>query len=195
MTESNEFRPDEDVRRVAPALHRVVVPTDADGDGMARARRAATQLASTHGWELVLYDRSNERWTDTPHPAGLVTADEIDRDERGHLARQMDDIEAAGVDVAAWLATVPALTAMIDVFQAADVDGVVVPDQLDSPKMMDRLQTGGSPDDLIARVAELQLDSSPAFLVVHESGKITLAADRGHTAASAEANTDERNHD
>lgn len=180
MTPSIPIRPSDDVVPVLSRLRRVVVPTDETGDGLALARRAATELAAEHGWELVLYDRSHERWIDTPHPSGPFAREQLDPDERSHLARQMAEIETAGVPVTAWLATVPSLTAMIDVIREVDVDGVLVPAELDDAKLMDRLLPGGRPADVVERVTDLQLPGEPpAFLVVDNSGHVTVAAYEG----------------
>lgn len=46
-----------------------------------------------------------------------ATVDELDASERERLVRQMRDIEAAGVHVTVWLATVPSISAMVDVIQ------------------------------------------------------------------------------
>ena len=82
--------------------------------------------------------------------------------------------DAAGVTATAWLATVPALTAMLDVLQELDVDGVLLPDHLDNPKIMDRLQIGSDTAQMIDRVAELQMPIPPTVLVVREDGPIVV---------------------
>lgn len=156
-TTTNDFSTTSSATAAAAGIRCVVVPTDDESDALARARRAALQLARRHGWRIVLYDRTGERWTDTPHPVGTLAADEIDESERPHLVRQLADLEAAGVPSSAFLATVPALTAMIDVVQEIDVDAVLMPDELDKPRVMDRLQIGDGPGEMVARVAKLQL--------------------------------------
>ncbi len=159
----------------AAAMTRVVVPTDVDDARLTDARIAATRLAADFGWELVLYDRSEERWTDTPHPTGPLTLDEVVESGRQHLIDQMRDVEAAGVSVRAWLATVPSITAMLDAIQELDVDGVMVPTDLQQPRMMDRLLEGGSPARIVDRVTDLQLDRpGPVFLVVADDGSIDI---------------------
>lgn len=151
-------------------LRRVAVPTDADDDQLAHSRHVATRLAAEHGWELVLYDRSKETWMDHPHPRACVTADELDADEWEHLVRQLRDVEAAGVAATAWLATVPSLTAMVDVALELSLDGVVLPADLGKPKLMDRLLEGDDPAERVERVAHLQLgDDAPVFLEVDDN--------------------------
>jgi hypothetical protein len=156
---------------------RVVVPTDDRSEAFGRARRAALQLARQHDWNVVLYDRSDERWTDTPHPVGVVGPDGIDPEQRPHLIRQLADFEAAGVTAGAFLATVPALTAMLDVIQEIDVDAILLPDELDEPTVMDRLQVGDGPGAMVARVAELQLDRRPTMYAVDATGRVDIAGD------------------
>jgi hypothetical protein len=169
-----DIRPDDEAGAAVASLRRVVVPTDPRDERLARARQAALQLATEHGWEIVLYDRSHERWTDTPHPSGPVSADELDPDEWEGLARQLRDIEAAGVTATAWLATVPSLTAMIDVLQELDVDGVLLPSHLDQPKVMDRLLEGGNPAGMVERVADLHLEAPPIFLVLDDDSRLSV---------------------
>lgn len=156
-------------------LRRVAVATDESDEALARVRSVALGLARDHGFDVLLYDRSNERWTDHPHPTGPLSADEVANTEREHLVRQMQEFEDAGVGVTAWLATVPALTAMLDALQALDVDAVLLPEQLDEPKLMDRLQVGDTAPEMVQRVAGLNLERPPVVLTVPEHGPITVA--------------------
>lgn len=164
-----------DASAVVDGLRRVAVPTDADDERLAHARRVATQLAAEHGWELVLYDRSKETWMDHPHPSACVSADELDTDEWEHLVRQLRDVESAGVSATAWLATVPSLTALVDVALQLGLDGVVLPDDLGKPKLMDRLLEGEDPAERTERVARLQLGTdAPVFLAVDDQNRVSV---------------------
>ncbi len=167
---------------------RIVVPTDAEDVALARSRRVALGMARAAGAELVLYDRSDERWTDTPHPTGPLTVDEVDGERRPHLVGQMREALDAGVPVTAWLASVPALTAMLDVIQDLDVDVVVVPDELGAPKLMDRIAVGSSPAEMVERIARLQLDRVPTLVSVadDETASIVTADTPPTTADSQE---------
>ncbi len=156
-------------------LRRVAIATDEADESLARVRRIALGLARTHGFEVLLYDRSHERWTDHPHPTGPVTADEIVGTDREHLVRQLRNFQDAGVTASAWLATIPALTAMLDMLQALDVDAIMLPEHLDEPKLMDRLQTGATAPMMVQRIAELSLQHPPVVLSVPEEGPITVA--------------------
>jgi len=153
---------------------RLVVPTDVDDPALDRARDAAGRLAAEYDLEVVLYDRSGERWTDTPHPEGPLEADAIG-DDRPHLQHQLEELRRNGVRATAWLATVPALTAMTDVLDEIDIDGMVLPSHLDHPKMMDRLQVGAGPAEMVERVAALQTaHPAPGVLVVDDERNIVL---------------------
>ncbi len=156
-------------------LRRVAIATDEDDEALARVRQVALGLARSNGFEVVLYDRSNERWTDHPHPTGPVTADGLAGGDREHLVRQLREFEEAGVTASAWLATVPALTAMLDLLQAVEIDAVLLPEQLDEPKMMDRLQPGKTAPTMVQRIAELSLEHPPVVLSVPEDGPIVIA--------------------
>lgn len=166
--------PSPDADGVFASLHQVVVPTDADDDALAVARVTATRLAAEHGWSLVLYDRSDERWTDTPHPSGPLTRDQVP-DDRRHLGEQMDEIAAAGVDVTAWLSTVPSLTAVLDVVQELDVDGVVVPADADRTTLVDRLTGSSESAAQLESVVDRNVgEPSPVFMTIDGDGNVTI---------------------
>lgn len=174
---STTFELSPDASTVVSRLSRVAVPTDADSDALAHARDVATQLAAEHGWQLVLYDRSKETWMDHPHPRACVTADELDGEEWEHLVEQLRAVAAAGVDATAWLATVPSLAAIVDVALEVGIDGVVLPADLDKPKLIDRLLEGADPAERAERVAHLQLgEDAPVFLEVDDAGRVEVRA-------------------
>lgn len=175
------FEIDPEAASVMSGIERMIVLTDDGDDAVARTREAALTFARNFGFDVVLYDRSDERWTDTPHASGPFTADEVDAERRPHLPRQLRDFEAAGVRATAWLATVPALTAMLDVLQELRADGVLLPEQLDHPKMMDRLQIGSDPAAMVDRVADLQMPNPPVVFLVPESGPTTITSYKENT--------------
>jgi hypothetical protein len=166
------------VREAMPGVHRMIVPTDDRDAELAHARAAALELASRFDVELVLYDRTGERWTDTPHPKGPLRLLDLDADEHPHLVEQLRECAAAGVDAVAYLSTVPALTAMVDALQAMEIDCIVLPRNLQHPKLMDRLEPGAHPAQMVQRVSELQLDRSPVMLVVGDDNVIDVAPPR-----------------
>lgn len=162
------------IERVLDEAERVAVATDESDGALARVRSIAVDLAERHHFDVVLYDRSEERWTDHPHPKGPVTASDLEGSDRDHLVAQLREFEETGVGATAWLATVPALTAMLDVLQELEVDAVLLPEQLDEPKLMDRIQIGSSPPEMVRRVAELNLRRPPKILVVDDAGGVSV---------------------
>ena len=174
MNTTTDIRIAPDAIEQMERVGRVLIATDADDDALGRTRRVATQLARRFDWHIVLYDRQNERWTDTPHSSGPHTVDEFGSDERPHLTQQMRDIEGAGASATAWLATVPSITAMIDALQDLDVDAVLLPEQFQNPRLMDRLLIGNDPSAMVDRVAGLHLDDQPVFFTLRNDDTIVV---------------------
>jgi len=153
-------------------VRRLVVPTDAEDDSMRRARDAALAIAGRYGTEVVLYDRSQEFWSETPHPKGLLGADELDPDTHGHLIGQLGDFTDHGVQASAHLATLPSIAAILDVLQDVEIDAVLMPHPLGHRTWMDRLRGGRDQGEEVARVAATQLGLHPIILEVEENGEI-----------------------
>lgn len=153
-------------------VRRLVVPTDAEDESMRHARVAAMAIAGRYGTEVVLYDRSHEHWTETPHPEGPLTADQIDPHTRGHLVAQLQEFAAAGIGASAFLATLPSISAILDVLQDVQIDAVLMPHPLGHRTWMDRLQGRGDQGAEVARVAATQLGMHPIILEVEKSGAI-----------------------
>jgi hypothetical protein len=151
----------------------LLVPTAPDDDAYDRARAAAVELATEAHCAVVLHDRSDERWTDTPHPEGPYTLDQIDHEGREHLAAQMQEFIDAGIDVTAWYASVPALTAVLTPVQTLGADGILVPESIDNPKMMDRLQAGDA-GDMVGRVLDQNLERPVHIFVLGDDGTIEV---------------------
>ncbi|MFN3255275.1 MAG: hypothetical protein ACE37B_06240 [Ilumatobacter sp.] len=178
-TTTDELRISDELAEALPRIRRVAVTTGRGDDKAARVRRIATEIAADQGWEIILYDRSQERWTDHPHPTGPLRADdldadgfdtsEFDTDDLDHLRVELRDIEAAGVSAAAWIATIPSLTAMIDVFQEVEIDAVLLPADPDKPRLMERLLSGDDVAETVERVTQnLVPGVNPYFLVVDD---------------------------
>jgi hypothetical protein len=138
---------------------KLLVPTDASetSEAFGRTRRAARMLAQQYGFSVVLYDRSDERWTDTPHPEGPFGPDEVDLEKRPHLKAQMAEFTEAGIEVSAWYSSVPALTAIISAVQELSADAVLLPRELDDKRMMDRLQSGDA-SEMVGRVLDQNVE-------------------------------------
>lgn len=190
MTGTFQLTPD--AERIAANLRLLLVPTSPDDEAFARTRAAALQIARGTSTRVVLYDRSDERWTDTPHPEGPFALDEIDLDKREHLASQMQPFTDAGVDVVAWYASVPALTAIISAVQELDADSILVPEELDKPRVMDRLQAGDDAGEMIGRVLDQNLERPVhLFVLADDSDSIEVMTTEDRTqrpeAAPSEA--------
>jgi hypothetical protein len=158
----------------------VIVPTDVDDDALERTVDVAAELARRHGFAIVLYDRSNERWTDTPHSKGPTSVAELEGSDRHHVVEQLQRLEAAGITANAWLATVPAISAMVDALQQLDVDGVLVPENFSHPTMMDRLEPGSGPAEILARIGDLHLEHPPTvFMLTEDDELLTVGVENG----------------
>lgn len=173
----------------------LLVPTSdhdsGDGDAYADTRRAALEIGRNHGLCVVLYDRSDERWTDTPNPEGPFGIDEIERDRRPHLEPQMREFADAGVEIRVWYASVPAITRILAAVQALDADAILVPESLDKPTLMDRLQPGDA-GDMVARVLDQNVERPVHVFVLSEDGRVEVTAtvDRTDRAQAAPSEAD-----
>lgn len=161
---------------VAAAVKLIVVPTAPDDDGFTRARHAARRIADASGCTVVLYDRSDERWTDTPDPEGPIELADVDRENRPHLVEQMQEFADAGIDVKAWYASVPAITRVLVAVQHLDADAVVVPESIESPRVMDRLQAGEDTGEQIGRVLDQNIERSVHIFVVGDDDTVEVLA-------------------
>jgi hypothetical protein len=161
-------------REVLGNVSLLLVPTAPDDESYDRARAAAVVLAREAGCAVVLHDRSDERWTDTPHPEGPYTIDQIDHDGRGHLVEQMQVFVDAGIDVTAWYASVPALTAVLTPVQTLGADGILVPESIDNPKMMDRIQAGDDAGEMVGRVLDQNIERPIHIFVLGDDGTIEV---------------------
>lgn len=143
---------------------KLAVATDTDDETLAATRTVAASLAAEYDVSVVLYDRSEETWMDHPHPSGVCDrADLADRD-RQHLADQMTEFDEAGVEVTAWIATVPSITEIVDVVLQAGAEVILLPDKTDHPKLLDRLKAD-SPSDVVERIISQNLDAPVPVLV------------------------------
>ena len=166
-------RTDSTTADLLPTLHRVVVINDADDDRLHEVRRAAPRLGVDHGWELVVYDRSEETWMDHPHPSGpFSAADLADQDDRADLHRLLADIESAGVTASAWTSTVPSISAIADVVQKMEIDAVLIPSEFGSHKLADRLLSGDEKSSVAASLSEICTGDGPRLLEMRPDGLI-----------------------
>lgn len=151
----------------ADALRRatkLAVATDTDDETLAATRSVAASLAAENDLSVVLYDRSEETWMDHPHPSGVCDRADLADRERQHVADQMVEFDEAGVDVSAWIATVPSITEIVDVVLQAGVDVILLPNEIGNPTLLDRLKAD-SPSDVVERIVSHNLDSPVPVLV------------------------------
>ena len=143
---------------------KLAVATDTDDARLAATRSLAASLAAEYDLSVVLYDRSQETWMDHPHPSGVCDRSDLADRDRQHIADQMTEFDDAGVEVTAWIATVPSITEIVDVVMQAGVDAILLPDATEHPKLLDRLKSD-SPADVVERIVNHNLDAPVPVLV------------------------------
>jgi hypothetical protein len=153
--------------RAAAALEqasRMAIVTDEHDETLAATRSAAIDVAKEYGLSVVLYDRSQETWMDTPHPSGPCDRSQLDERARGHLNPQLDEFERAGVEASTWVSTVPTITEIVDVISELGVDLILLPNKIKHPKLLDRLKAG-RPADVVENIAAMNLEHPVPVLV------------------------------
>lgn len=167
---------DPTVRAVVTRADVIVVPVDDGSDAaFGLAREAAINLARLGDARLVLLDRADTTYADTPR-INELTRDEVAAIDRPYLLTQLDDAAAAGVEATAFQHSLPGDEALTDTVNELGADLVVVPATLDSPGFLDRLKH----DD----VEDRAVDATPAgvpVVAVADDGSLTLAAPSGAT--------------
>lgn len=159
---------DASVADAVRAATTVLVSVD-DGNDPARerSRLAAQQLAGLAGARLVLLDRVDTTYADTPRVAELGRA-EVEAIDRPYLLRQIDEASDAGVSATAFQHSLPGTEALTDAAEATSADLIVVPHDLDKPGFLDHFRQGDS--------AERSADAAPqgvAVVVVASDGTLS----------------------
>jgi hypothetical protein len=132
-----------------------------------RSWSVALSFARRTGATLMLADRSQETWGDTPHHSGPFTPDEVRRMGK-HLDAYLDEAESAGVLVMVWIPSLPLPESYYEeTLSHNQVDLAVLPDRLERPKLLDRL--------VGAFAAPMAKAMAPAVPVVEVSGAGSLA--------------------
>ncbi|CAN5894039.1 hypothetical protein BH23ACT2_BH23ACT2_03240 [soil metagenome] len=149
----------------------ILVPVDnGSEEAFTLACRVATALASLGGARLVLLDRSDTTYGDTPRVHEL-TRDHVVGLDRPYLLDALDAVAAEGVAVTAFQHSLPGDEAYTDAADELGADLIVVPDHLDSPGLLDRFKR----DD----VSERTVDAAPSgtgVLVVSTEGTVRQAS-------------------
>lgn len=148
----------------------ILVPVD-DGadDALARARRVAIALASLGEAKLVLLDRSDTTYADTPRVFEL-DRDEVAAIDRPYLLAGIDEAAGSGVTATAFQHSLPGDEALTDAVEQVAADLVVVPADLDSPGLFARLK-GGDVEDRTVQAAP----AGTAVVTVTADGRLELA--------------------
>lgn len=142
----------------------VIVPVD-DGNDPARerSRLVAQRLAALAGARLVLLDRVDTTYADTPRVVELDRS-EVESIDRPYLVRQIDEAADAGVAATAFQHSLPGAEALTDAAKATSADLIVVPEQLDKPGFLDHFRKG----DLAERAADAAPQGVPVVAVAHD---------------------------
>lgn len=166
-----------DLDRLDPAVRAaveratvVLTPVDDGGDdALARSRSVAVALAALVDARLVLLDRSDTTYADTPRVHQLSRDEAVGLD-RGYLVDGIDEAAAAGVSATAFQHSLPGDEALTDAIDQVGADLVVVPVDLDAPGLLARLKSGD--------VADRTVDATPAgttVLSVDDDGALAVA--------------------
>lgn len=142
---------------------------DGSDDAIARARQAAVALAAAGDARLVLLDRHDTTYADTPRIFEL-TRDEVESiGERPYLLAAIDEATDAGVSATAFQHSLPGNEAISDAATRVGADVLVVPDHLDSPSLLSRLKGGDGPDRAVPAAP-----SGTAVVAVDDDGSLSL---------------------
>jgi hypothetical protein len=133
-----------------------------------RSWPVALELAGRTGATLLLADRSQETWGETPHHSGPFTPEAFRASGRHHLDAYLDEADALGVRVLVWVPSLPLPESYYEETVSHNrVDLAVLPERLDRPKLTERLVGG-----FAARIAKAM---APTIPVVQVSGGGRLA--------------------
>lgn len=158
-----------EVRSALDGVTTMVVPIDAGADdALANTRRVAISLAAASGARLVLLDRSDTTYADTPriHELSREAAADLDRP---YLVAGIDEAKAAGVEATGFQHSLPGDEALSDTVDEVGAQALVVPASLSSPGLFGRLK-----GDVVAR-AEAATPSWTTVFVVADDGSVSLA--------------------
>lgn len=163
-------------------VNTLIVPTSTDDtDCLAAAREAAAAISGERDVTVVLYDRSDETWMDTPHPSGPHRADDLG-DEHAELRDQLRGLESSGVTALGWISTVPAITEIMTAAQATEADAVLLPSSSCGQSFTDRLTGARDVTDEVAGELERDL-TQPVTVFSLDDGTIDVVATTGHGTA------------
>lgn len=133
-----------DVVRTAEVI---LVPVDDGGDeAVGRARRTAVSLAALAGARVVLLDRSDTTYADTPRIFELSRDEVVSIGDRQYLLDAIDEATDAGVSASAFQHSLPGDEAISDAAERSGADLLVVPEHLGTSGLLSRLKGGDASD-------------------------------------------------
>jgi polyisoprenoid-binding protein YceI len=182
MSLHGSSEPDPGLVGLVPRGGLIVAETDTGRDERYKAvRRAAIDLASATGADLLYFDRSAASLMSDPYPSGRYTADvdgthgerplvatELEALGRSYLADQMTDAQRQGVQALAWLPRKRGVAGLADAVDRTGAHLVLLASSVEHPGVLARL-TGGSLDRYVDSV------QSPVA-VVEPEGRIRLVS-------------------
>jgi hypothetical protein len=131
---------DRTILDVARRARVILTLTDSkDRRGYQLSQRVALGLASVSGARILLVDRSQETWAETPHHRGPFTDQEARQFQMRHLNGFLDAAAIYGVPTAVWLPSLPLFESYDEAVSLNGVDLSVLPDRIAHPKIIERL--------------------------------------------------------
>lgn len=118
----------------------LVAVEDKSDPALDGARRTAIALAAMAGAKLVVLDRSDTTYADTPRIFELTRDEVVGLGDRQYLLDAIDEATSAGLSVTAFQHSLPGIEAITDAAERVGADIFVVPDHLDGPGLVDRLR-------------------------------------------------------
>lgn len=158
-----------DVAEVVRRATTVLVPVDDGSDGAReRARQVAMDLAVLGEARLVLLDRLDTTYADTPR-INELSRDEATGIDRDYLLPFFDEAAERGLAVTAFQHSMPGSEAFTSAVERVGADLVVAPASLDEPGIWDRLKRVDQ-----GEMVEEAVPDSVAVVIVGDEGELTL---------------------
>jgi len=137
---------------VGPNSLRSIVAVTGEHGRYAAVRARAAALAADSRTTVILYDLDAASAFSSPVPTNWsaggaeedmpdrLSAEDAERAGRGAIAAQVRGLRDAGVDAWAWLPSDAGGDALADYARDQGADLILVPEELESPSLLDRLQ-------------------------------------------------------
>jgi hypothetical protein len=163
-------------RRLAGIVHPhrgvLVVIDDSDDPGVAAAVDVAAALATEASVPVILYDRSDENWYDTPHPVGPLPIDDERLSGRLHVTGRMRRLNGAGVQTLAWVATLPSISGVATALRETGADVVVLPESM-RLRLLERIKAD-SAAEMVRETVVTDLDLEGTVIEVADDGSVRV---------------------